>query len=120
MSLRFARQYVLEEIGTAGQARLEAASVRAGSGDARAHEIALAYVTRAGVAHDASGDPLDVATSDEIARVAGRPELEPAAAFLLGALAATERIAAIAGAPARKVGEVPALVGAEKPARAPG
>lgn len=110
MKLRYARQYVLEEIGTRGQAQLEEARVRAGGGAPRVQETALAYLSRAGVTIDESGDPLDVATDDEVARVAGAPELEEAAAFLLGALAATARIAALAGAPARPLARVRPLV----------
>ncbi len=111
MSLRFARQYVLAEIGTVGQQRLEAARVRAGGGDPRALAVALAYVERAGVSLDEeTGDPLDVADASEVTRVAGAPDLEEAAAFLLGSLAATQRLATVAGASARPVAHVPALV----------
>lgn len=109
--LRYARQYVLAEIGTTGQARLRAAAITSGRGDARVAEIAERYVVRAGVGHDEAGHPLDVVPSEEVARVAGRPELAEAAAFLLGALAATAEIARIAGAPARAVADVPVLSG---------
>lgn len=109
--LRYARQYVLAEIGTGGQARLLAASTTAGRGDARAAEIAQRYVVGAGMRRDDAGLPLDVASPDEVARVAGRPELAEAAAFLLGALAATTEIARVTGAPARAVALVPTLSG---------
>ena len=109
---RYARQVSLAEIGTTGQARLESASVRAGSGDARACEVALSYLERAGVKLDAaSGDGIDVRTEGEIAQIAGRKELVEAAAFLAGALAATDRIARIATAGVRAVTHVPSLAG---------
>lgn len=110
-SLRYARQYTLAEIGTTGQARLEAARVHANAGDARASAVALAYLSRAGVAIDPAGIAVDVASQDEIVRIAGRPELVEAAAFLAGALAATETIAKITGARARPISHVPALTG---------
>jgi len=107
--LRWARHASLAEIGTTGQAKLEAARVRSGSGDVRALAVAMTYVERAGVQREASGTPLDVRSRAEIERIAGRPELIEAAAFLAGALAATERIASIADAPARPVEAVPVL-----------
>ncbi len=110
-SLRYARQYTLAEIGTVGQAKLEAARVHAGAGDSRASAVALAYLSRAGVGIDAAGIAVRVASQHEITRIAGRPELAEAAAFLAGALAATEAIAQITGAPARPVSHVPALTG---------
>jgi len=110
-SLRYARQYTLAEIGTTGQARLEAARVHGGTGDARASAVALAYLARAGVGIDASGIDVDVASSEEVRRIAGKPELVEAAAFLAGALAATDAIAKITGAPARPVSHVPSLTG---------
>jgi hypothetical protein len=108
-ALRYARQYTLAEIGTTGQARLEAARVHASVGDARASAVALAYLSRAGVGIDASGIAVDVASSEEITRIAGKPELMEAASFLAGALAATDAIAKITGAPARPVSHVPTL-----------
>ena len=110
-ALRYARQYTLAEIGTTGQHRLESAHVRAGAGDARASEIMIAYLERAGVAIAASGEALDVASSDEVSRIAGRADLVEAAAFLVGALAATRAIAHIAEVPARPVTNVPVLSG---------
>jgi hypothetical protein len=107
--LRYARQYTLAEIGTTGQSRLQSAVLAAGSGDARALAVALDYLARAGVRVDASGGPMDVPSSAEVARIAGRPELGEAAAFLVGALAATENIARITGAPARPITNVPVL-----------
>jgi hypothetical protein len=108
MSVRFARHVSLGEIGTTGQAKLEAASVQGGSGDPRALATAMTYLERAG-ARCGDGEPLDVRSTDEIARIAGRPELIEAAAFLAGALAATDRIVAIVGAPSRPVERVPVL-----------
>jgi hypothetical protein len=103
---RHARQFSLAEIGTTGQARIEATRVRAGGGDARANEIALAYLERAGMRLAPDGEPIDVA---EVDRVAGVPALREAAAFLVGSLAATDAIARAAGAPARPVTHVPSL-----------
>jgi hypothetical protein len=107
--LRWARHVSLAEIGTLGQAKLEAASVREGSGDVRALAVAMTYLERAGV-RCGDGEPLEVRSAAEIERIAGRPELSEAAAFLVGALAATERIATVVGAPARPAVELPVLV----------
>lgn len=109
--LRYARQYTLAEIGTTGQSRLEAASVRAGEGDPRAMEIALTYLERASVGRSEHGEPVRVVGSEEVSRIAGRPELVNAAAFLVGSLAATEHIVRIVGVQARGVAHVPTLSG---------
>jgi hypothetical protein len=109
MSERFARQYVLPEIGTSGQERIEAARVRPGDGDARATETALAYVVRAGARAADDGTPVATPSTADVERIAGRPDLVAAAAFLAGSLAATTTIAALAGAPARPVANVPSL-----------
>ncbi len=109
LPLRHARQYVLREIGTDGQARIEAACVRAGDGDPRATEIALAYLERAGMRITTSGTAVLVASGAELARIAGRPELAEAAAFLAGALSATAHLARVAGVEAVPVARVPAL-----------
>lgn len=118
--LRYARQYTLAEIGTTGQARLEAASLRAGAGDPRATEVALAYLARAGVRIAADGATLETASSAEVARVAGRAEQREAAAFLAGSLAAVRAIAEIAHAPARPLSptQIPALMAASGDVRA--
>jgi hypothetical protein len=107
--IRYARQYVLPEIGTEGQARIEATRVRAGTGDARATEVALAYLTRAGASVGEDGAAITVPSTDRVAEIAGRSDLVEAAAFLAGALAATETLAGIAGASARPVTSVPSL-----------
>jgi hypothetical protein len=112
-TLRYARQYVLPEIGTEGQARIEALVIAPGDGDARATEVALAYLERAGARRAEAGDrgsvPVPVPDTAFVARIAGRADLVEAAAFLAGALAATATIARIAGAPARPIVNVPAL-----------
>lgn len=95
--MRYARHVMLEEIGAAGQARLEAAPI-ALSGVPAAVATATTYLERAGVPLAASGRRVDVPDVR-----AGRPELEPAAAFVAGAWAAVEVIKAGvgAGSPAR-------------------
>ncbi len=112
MSARFARQISLAEIGTTGQAKIQASAVRAGRGDARALEVALDYLERAGAPLCESGRPLDVAETAVIEALAGRPELVEAAAFLAGSLAATERLAEAVGLEAR-VACWPSLFGGE-------
>jgi hypothetical protein len=107
--LRYARQYTLAEIGTTGQARIEASQVQAGGGDPRATEIALDYIVRAGARLLASGEPVSVPSSETVAVIAGRPELREAAAFLAGALSATEHLARIAGVAAAPIVRVPTL-----------
>ena len=49
----------LREIGTVGQARIEATAARVGSGDPRAAKVALDYLVRAGVTSSEAGDALD-------------------------------------------------------------
>lgn len=110
-ALRYARQYVLPEIGTGGQARIEACLIAPGTGDARASEIALAYLERAGMTRSLEGEALTLAATSEIERIAGRVELREAAAFLVGALGATACIAAVTGAPARPLTAIPTLSG---------
>jgi hypothetical protein len=98
-----ARHVSLAEIGVEGQERLMAARVRVSE---RAHPdalaVATAYMERAGVTVAGDGDPLALPTPDEVAHLAGRPSLEPAAASLAGAFAAVEAIKRItsAGKPA--------------------
>ena len=98
---RYARHLLLAEIGEAGQERLCAARVRVpDAADARAMAVARAYLERAGLelsdGFDARGvEPGDVKA---VQALAGRPELEPAAAALLGAFAAVEAIKQVIGA----------------------
>ena len=108
MSARFARQISLGEIGTTGQAKIEASSVQAGTGDARAMSVALDYLERAGVRTDEDGPALDVLDADALATLAGRPELVEAAAFLVGSLAATTHLAGLVGIDSR-VARIPSL-----------
>lgn len=90
--MRYARHVALPEIGAAGQTRIEAATldVRAAP---RALETARLYLERAGARVSPEGAPLE---APEVR--AGRPELEEAAAFLAGALAAVEAIKRVTGA----------------------
>jgi hypothetical protein len=103
---RHARQLLLAEIGERGQARLCATRVRlSGDGDLRAAAVARDYLERAGLqlmdAHEASarsddeesrGLAVEIADSGALRALAGRPELEEAAAALVGAFAAVEAI----------------------------
>lgn len=85
---RFARHLLLAEVGERGQARLLAHATRI-DGDPRAVEAARMYLERAGVSVDA--DASDVSAA-EVRPLPERPELDEAAAFLSGALAAVESI----------------------------
>ncbi|MCB9591617.1 MAG: hypothetical protein H6719_02690 [Sandaracinaceae bacterium] len=82
----------LPEIGDEGQARLEAVPVHV-LGDARAVATAEVYLERSGVTISSTGREVRVP-----AIRSGRPELEEAAAFVAGALAAVEAIKAVVGA----------------------
>lgn len=96
-----ARHLLLPEIGQAGQELLCAASARpARSAEPRAEATARDYLERAGVAwRDAPGaESCAVPDAATVERVAGRPDLEEAAAMLVGALAAVETIKSITGA----------------------
>src|SRR4051794_12255306 len=66
-SLRYARQLLLPEIGTRGQALLCAAPTRIGPGDARAHQVAAGYLSRAGLPLMASENVTDAAAPLEVA-----------------------------------------------------
>ncbi|MCA9605882.1 MAG: hypothetical protein KC619_09830 [Myxococcales bacterium] len=87
--MRYARHVLLPEIGSAGQARLEAATVGLAL-EGRAREVARDYLHRAGVEVDGADA---VAPAPPVA--AGRPELDEAAAFVAGALHAVETIKAL-------------------------
>jgi len=103
---RHARQLLLAEIGERGQARLCATRVRlTGDGDLRAAAVARDYLERAGLqlrdGHEASAQDdgeeprelaVEIADSGALRVLAGRPELEEAAAALAGAFAAVEAI----------------------------
>lgn len=89
----FARQVSVLEIGVAGQERILGSRVRAAEGaDARVARSALDHATRAGALLDAEAEPIASATQSDVERIAGRPELEDAAAFFLGALGALEHV----------------------------
>jgi hypothetical protein len=99
----YARQILLSELGLPGQERLASTAVRIADGaDARVSEITSDYLTRAGVgsqpdATDLEARVVNAASASVVSRVAGDPELEGCAAWLLGAFAAVEAIKAAAG-----------------------
>ncbi len=100
---RYARHLLLSEVGEAGQERLRACTV-ALAGDARAKEVAALYLARAGVElRDGAASTVDAGSTEAVAAIAGRAELEEAASFLAGAFAAVEAIKAAldVGAPGR-------------------
>jgi hypothetical protein len=93
----YARQVLLRELGTAGQARLcESKVVISDDGHALATRVARDYLERAGVA--LHGEPssdatsVAVATSERVQALAGAAELADCAAWLLGAWTAVETI----------------------------
>jgi len=98
----YARQILLSELGLEGQQRLVNAVARiAASSDARAREVARAYLLRGGVgtaaAPEAAAVSVAVPDSVEVQRIAGDPALEGCAAWLAGAFAAVEAIKQAAG-----------------------
>lgn len=121
----FARQIIVRELGQVGQARLCAShAISAAQADPGAARVALDYLRRAGlqvrepgaeVASDASSAgpatqapfEIPIATTTEVARVAGIPELTDCAQWLLGAWAAVEAIKRCVG-----VGDAAASPGA--------
>jgi hypothetical protein len=98
---RYARHLLLTQLGEVGQERLLAAQVVANA-DADAGSLAVArrYLTRAGVQVSADGasSPLRVASSAEVATMAGHPSLHEAAQALAGALAAVNTLMTLIGA----------------------
>ncbi|HEX5660668.1 MAG TPA: hypothetical protein VFX59_25925 [Polyangiales bacterium] len=97
---RYARHLLLPQVGETGQRRLLETALHL-RGDAGVVEVAERYLARAGVRVGA-GSHWSVASSDEVARVAGDPALEPAARALLGALAAVEAIRVTLELPGRE------------------
>jgi hypothetical protein len=92
---RHARHLLLSEIGEQGQARLCATRVVfPESADPSAGAVARDYLTRAGLHVAPVGIIAPVPCAAAIRTLAGRPELEPAAAALAGAFAAVEAIKA--------------------------
>jgi hypothetical protein len=98
---RHARQLLLAEIGERGQERLCATRVLLSPGaDPRATEVTRDYLERAGVQVIAAPAPgsedrpfeLEVASAAAVRALAGRPDLDEAAAALAGAFAAVEAI----------------------------
>ncbi len=92
---RHARQLLLPEIGEVGQAFLSAHAVAVPGGPAG--EVAAEYLRRAGVhaavTESAPGaEELEALAPERVAALAGRPELEAAAAFLAGAFTAVEEM----------------------------
>lgn len=89
----FARHLSIAEIGVAGQLRILGSRVQVADGaDARVARWALEYATRAGARFDAGAAPIASATPFDVQRIAGRPELEDAAALFLGALGALDHL----------------------------
>jgi hypothetical protein len=100
---RYARHLLLAEIGEAGQMRLAATRVfLPAEADPRALAVARDYLERAGLATGTSGaverdvnaHVLDAAA---VSVLAGRAELEEAAAALAGAFAAVEAVKSALG-----------------------
>jgi len=92
---RFARHLLLSQIGEAGQLRLCATQVRAcADADPRAALVAYRYLERAGmhVSTQADGEVIALPSPEALHALAGRVELEGAAAALAGAFAAVEAI----------------------------
>jgi hypothetical protein len=89
---RFARHVLLGEIGSHGQETLSAARYRIPfEADARVASVTRIYLDRAGLVEARAGREVpDLGTT--VAKTAGGPHLEHAAAFLLGALAAVEHV----------------------------
>jgi hypothetical protein len=108
-NLRFARHLLLAEIGEVGQARLCATRARvAAAVDPRVAGVARDYLERAGIivsseieaTNSISEAHLEVPVLDaqSVRALAGRVELEEAAAALAGAFAAVETIKHAVGA----------------------
>jgi hypothetical protein len=132
---RYARHLLLPEIGEAGQTRLCATSVRIPeSADRLAGEVARDYLMRAGLQVDptqqetgdrqqATGNHrrgpalalADVPSTSAIGILAGRAELEHAAAALAGAFAAVEVIKAALDLPRSALPEGLSLGGEPSP-----
>ncbi|HEX4355499.1 MAG TPA: hypothetical protein VHZ95_21385 [Polyangiales bacterium] len=96
----YARQVLVAELGTDGQARLCNAHV-ALEGDQRAARVALDYLARAGVAAsrlavDGSAS-IALGSSEAVHATAGDDALIECAAWLRGAFAAVEAIKQVAG-----------------------
>lgn len=101
---RYARHLLLVEIGEAGQARLRAAPLQLPvDADPRASSVAREYLERAGVGEGAGerggtgGTAVPQLNRDAVRVFAGDPQLEHAAAAVLGALHAVEVIKAELG-----------------------
>jgi hypothetical protein len=90
----YARHLLLPEIGLPGQERLLAASVSwPAAGDVVAGAVARTYAQRAGLCEAENSDfEAPLATAEEVAALAGRPELMQAAGALAGAVAAVESL----------------------------
>ena len=93
----YARQVLLRELGTAGQARLCARRVALREdGHALATHVARDYLERAGLRvvgeHETQDAPIAVGSSAQVQALAGASALEDCAAWLLGAFTAVESI----------------------------
>lgn len=81
---RYARHFLLPEIGVQGQERLCAAAFQAGA--SRAERVAATYLARAGLREDPAGRPVAAIATDD-----------PVDAALAGAFAAVEHLKAELG-----------------------
>ena len=93
---RYARQILLAEIGKQGQERLCAQPIGTFQGDPCATDVAERYLRRAGL-EQGRGPTVELRTPLEVERIAGRPELQVAAAYLVGAFSAVETIKSTLG-----------------------
>lgn len=95
----YARHLLLSDLGEQGQAALCNSRVNpASDADGRVRDVAMDYLQRAGVEQSPEGTPLALARPQVVRQLAGREELEHAAAALLGAFAAVEAIKQHSGA----------------------
>lgn len=105
---RFARQLSLPEVGERGQRALGESRARI-EGDSRATDAATRYLERAGCTVSDDGVLVRVSSVEEITRIAGRPELEEAAAWISGCVAAATHIARTVGVCGADAPRVPEL-----------
>ena len=114
---RYARQLLLPQIGEIGQARLLTSMLVApASADRGTLAVTRAYLERAGVrvvdapVEGAEAEPLQsLPRGDDIARIAGRPELHEAARALVGALSALQAIQSVVRASPQPAFSIPVL-----------
>ena len=112
--MRFARHLLLVEVGEVGQERLKAAGFCCANGsDARVSRVASDYLRRAGCQPRDDGTSMSLPTEEDVDQMAGDPTLQEAAAAVMGAFAAVERIKeALGRGPAKPFPETLRLSGA--------